>query len=341
MSTPLRVGLVGYGLAGRVFHAPFIDAHPGLTLAAVVTGSPVRARAVSAAHPTARVVDQVAALAGVELDLLVLGGPPQTHRAQALWALGRDIAVVVDKPFMPSVADAVEVLETARRREGRLTVFHNRRWDGDFLGLREICSAGTLGTIFELESSFEHWDPAPAPDWKLSLPVNRGGGVTMDLGSHLVDQAILLLGPVRDVAADLCGIRPGAGNDDVAFIRLTHLNGARSSLRMSRLGGQPPSRFRLSGTAGSIVIEGVDPQEEMIAAGTPVDGLASAQSELPRSARLRTDAGASDLPLPRGDYAGFYAGVVEWLRGRAAAPVDPWDALEVLRVLELATASLR
>jgi scyllo-inositol 2-dehydrogenase (NADP+) len=341
MSAPLRVGLVGYGLAGRIFHAPFIDAHPDLALSAVVTASSARAQAAAGAHPATAVVDGVEALDPFDLDLLILAGPPQTHRAQALWALERDIAVVVDKPFMPSVADAVDVIEFAERRGGRLTIFHNRRWDGDFCGLQEIAASGAIGSLFDFESSFEHWDPHPAHDWKLTLPAGRGGGITMDLGSHLVDQALLLLGPVVDVTADVRAIRPEAGNDDVAFLRLIHLRGGRSTLRMSRLGSQQPPRFRLSGTAGSVVIDGMDPQEELLVAGTAVADLAATQTLRPRWARLRTETEDATVPLPAGEYASFYVRTAEWLRGRAAPPVDAWEAVEVLRVLERATASLR
>lgn len=341
MTAPLRVGLVGFGLAGRVFHAPFIAAHPDLRLAAVVTTSRARAQSAKAAHPDATIVDGVDALGRLELDALVLGGPPSTHRAQALWAVERDIAVIVDKPFMPCVSDALDVLALADARGGRVTVFHNRRWDGDFRAVQALVADPALGDVFEIESSFEHWDPRPSPDWKLTLPVTRGGGVTMDLGSHLVDQAILLSGPVVVVDADIRGIRPGAGNDDVATLRLTHLSGRRSTLRMSRLGNQPGVRFRVSGTAGSATIHGLDPQESLLESGAAVGELADAQARTPRHALVRSESGDREDVVPAGDYAGFYAAAAEWLRGRADAPVDPYEALEVLRVLERATSALR
>jgi predicted dehydrogenase len=341
MSTPLRVGLVGFGLAGRVFHAPFIAAHPGLHLAAIVTASAPRAQAAKAAHPDANVVAALDALGALDLDLLVLGGPPSTHRAQAVWALEHDLAVIVDKPFMPTVGDALDVLALAEARGGRITVFHNRRWDGDFLAVRQLVTDAALGDVFEIESSFEHWDPSPARDWKLSLPVTRGGGVTMDLGSHLVDQAIQLSGPVTDVEADLRGLRPSAGNDDVATLRLTHLSGRRSTLRMSRLSSQPGARFRVSGTAGSATIHGLDPQEALLEAGVSVAELADAQARSPRTAVIRSVSTVREEILPAGDYAGFYSAAVAWLRGDADAPVDPYSALEVLRVLERATAGMR
>jgi predicted dehydrogenase len=341
MNSPLRAGLVGYGLAGRIFHAPFLDAHPGIELGQVVTGSLDRAREVAAAYPHARVVDAVSSLDAAQLDVLVLGGPPHTHHAHARWALERDIAVVVDKPFMASVAQASDVLELAEARGGRLTVFHNRRWDGDFVGLRNLIGDPGLGEVFELETAFEHWDPRPGADWKRSLPVSRGGGVTMDLGSHLVDQAILLLGPVVDVDSDLRGIRPGAGNDDVAHLRLRHLSGAMSTVRLSRLSDQPTARFRVSATNGSIVVHGLDPQETLLESGVAVGDLIHAQRERPRTASLSLDGRRTDVALPPGDYSAFTASMFAWLREGGPVPVDPYGALEVLRVLERATAPVR
>lgn len=341
MTAPLRAGLVGYGLAGRIFHAPFLDAHPDVELTQVVTTSAERARHVAAAYPRARVVDALTSLDPSQLDVVVLGGPPHTHHAHARWALERDIAVVVDKPFMPSVAQACDVLELAESRRGRLTVFHNRRWDGDFIGLRSMIDDPRLGDVVEIETAFEHWDPRPGSDWKLRLPVSRGGGVTMDLGSHLVDQAILLSGPVVDVASDLRGVRPGAGNDDVAHLRLHHLSGRATTLRMSRLSDQPTARFRVSATNGSVVMHGLDPQERLLESGVAVGDLIRAQREHPRTASLSLDGDPTDVALPPGDYAAFTASMVSWLRGDGPVPVDPHEALEVLRILERATAAFR
>jgi scyllo-inositol 2-dehydrogenase (NADP+) len=341
MHSPLRAGLVGFGLAGRVFHAPFLDAHPDIALDQVVTSSAARAREVGYAYPQARVVDSVRSLDAHRLDVLVLGGPPHTHHAHARWALERGIAVVVDKPFMASVAQASDVLELAEARGGRVTVFHNRRWDGDFVGLRTLVDDPALGEVFELETSFEHWDPRPGPGWKRDLPVSRGGGVTMDLGSHLIDQAILLLGPVVDVVSDLRGIRPGAGNDDVARLRLRHLSGAMTTVRMSRLADQPAPRFRVSATNGSIVVHGLDPQEPLLESGVAVNDLRRVQQGETRTASVSIDGQRSEVELPPGEYSAFTDLLVAWLREDAPAPVDPYEALEVVRVLERATAALR
>jgi scyllo-inositol 2-dehydrogenase (NADP+) len=339
MSDMIEVGVVGYGLAGRVFHAPFIEAHPLLRVAGIVTANPERAARAAREHPGAAVVAAIDDLPPI--GLLVIASPPHLHESQAMWSIARRVPFVIDKPFMPDSASAERVMTAAEHAGVPLTVYQNRRWDGDFATVGEVVASGALGDVFEFDSAFEHWDPHPASDWKAALPVTQGGGVTMDLGSHLVDQAIQLFGAVASVEADLRTLRAGAANDDVASVALVHESGVRSRLRMSRLGAVPLPRFRVAGDRGGLRIEGLDPQEGLLADGVPASELGRVQRDDPRTARLVTASGTTQIALHAGRYGELYESIAEWASGRAPAPVDPRSALDTLKILERATAAAR
>ena len=322
---PLRVALAGYGLAGAVFHAPLIDAVEGLELAAVLTRSPDRAAVVAAAHPAARIVEDVdAVLDGA--DVLVVATPNRTHADIAVAGLARGLAVVVDKPLAPSTDDARRLLDAG----GRLTVFQNRRWDGDFLTLRRLVGDGSLGDVTRMESRIERFRPVVAAEaWRESADPGDGGGVLLDLGSHLVDQAIVLFGPPMAVYGEVDVRRSGAHVVDDAFIALEHPGGVRSHLSMSLVAPLPSPRFRISGTRAGFSSDAVDPQEAQLRDGMrPGDaGFGEAPPGL---------LGDTALALERGRYVDFYAAVGSWARGTAPPPVDPADAVAVLEVLEQA-----
>lgn len=203
----IQVGLVGYGPSGRFFHAPLITATPGLRLAAVVTRDEERAAEVSAVYG-ARAVPDVEELFGA-CDLLVVASPNRTHVPLATEALAKRVPVVVDKPLARTVEEATALVRLARERGVMFTVFQNRRWDGDFLTLRALLEAGDLGTVSRFESRFERWRPTPKGGWRESGGLEDIGGLLYDLGSHLIDQAIQLLGPVRTVYAETDARRPG------------------------------------------------------------------------------------------------------------------------------------
>jgi scyllo-inositol 2-dehydrogenase (NADP+) len=340
---PLRVGLVGYGLAGAAFHAPLIATTPGLRLDAVVTSSPERREQLHREHPDARPLDSATQLLAdpAALDLIVIASPNRTHVPLARAALRAGLPVVVDKPLAATAAEAAELVDLAEQLGLMLTVFQNRRWDNDFLTLRRLVDAGALGRVLRYESRFERWRPQIAGGWRELPDPAEVGGTLYDLGSHLVDQALTLLGPVTDVYAEIDLRRAGAEVDDDSFIALTHTSGARSHLWMSAVTALIGPRLRVLGDRAGYVKYGLDPQEADLRAGRrPGDGSGPWGVE-PASVQgvLGTEDGSSPCPTEPGDYPAFYLGVAAALRDGAPAPVDPRDAIATLAVLEAARLS--
>lgn len=337
----LRVGLLGYGLAGRVFHAPLIAATPGLTLTAVVTSDPARQERVRGDHPAARVVanlDALLARSG-ELDVVVVATPNRTHAPLARAVLDAGLPVVVDKPFATSSDEGRAVAEEAARRKLFLTVFQNRRWDGDFLTVRRLVGEGALGTVRRFESRFERWSPALKGGWREQGDPTEAGGLLFDLGAHLVDQALQLFGPARTVYAELDQRRPGAATDDDSFVAVTHASGVRSHLWMSKVAAQSGPRFRVVGDRAAFAKYGLDGQETALAAGG-VPG-APGWGEEPEIAwgRLGLEDDARPVRTEPGCYLAFYQQVVAALLGGGPPPVAPLEAVAVLEVLESARRS--
>ena len=330
----MRVGLVGFGLAGAVFHAPLIDAVDGLELTGIVTGDPERSATARGRYPHAAVVGELGALWG-EIDLVVVAAPNRAHVPLALAGIEHGVAVVVDKPLAVCAEDAERLLGAG----GALTVFQNRRWDGDYLTVRKLLESGTLGQVVRLESRFERFRPEVVSDrWREAPEPDAGGGLLLDLGAHLVDQARELLGEPERVYAELATRRPGARVEDDVFLALEHEGGARSHLWMSSLAPLHGPRFRVSGTRAGFVTAGLDPQEPQLAAGRrpgdPDYGVGG-------DGVLVDDAGQHATRLERGRYQEFYVRVREWVAGDGPVPVDPADALAGLRVLDAARRSAR
>ncbi|MFE6098439.1 Gfo/Idh/MocA family oxidoreductase [Streptomyces laurentii] len=350
-SSPLRVGLVGYGLAGSVFHAPLIAASPDLVLDTVSTGNPERAAQARAAHPGVRVAgsaDEVLARAG-ELDLIVVASPNKTHVPVAAAALEAGLPVVVDKPLAATAAEARALAALAEDRGLLLSVFQNRRWDNDFLTLRALIAEGALGEVQRFESRFERWRPQPKGGWRESGDPAEIGGLLYDLGSHVVDQALVLFGPVVRVYAESDVRRPGAEADDDTFLALTHANGVRSHLWVSATTAQLGPRFRVLGQEAGFVKYGLDPQEAALREGhRPGAGGDRAWGVEPEGLWGRIGSGESPLTgggtpvrtLP-GDYPAFYAAVTAALRGTGPNPVPAGQAAAALDVLEAARRSAR
>jgi predicted dehydrogenase len=338
---PFRVGLVGYGLAGESFHAPFIAVTPELRLSFIVTANPDRQRAAARAHPGATVVESTARLweRARDLDLIVIASPNRTHAPLALEALAHQIHVVVDKPFATSVREARALVDEANRRERVLTVFQNRRWDGDFLTLRRLLAEQTLGAPHRFESRFERWRPTPRDNWRERGTPEDAGGLLFDLGSHLIDQALVLFGAARHVYAELDRRRPGVQVDDDSFLALTHANGVRSHLFMSAVTAQVGPRFRLLGSRAAYVKWGLDPQEAKLRDGQSPDR--DGFGDDPQSQWGTLGAGDEIAPIPteRGVYRRFYESLVDALRGVAPPPVNPSDAIATLAVIEAAQRS--
>ena len=335
-SEPLRVGLVGYGLAGSAFHAPLVVTTPGLRLAAIVTRDAGRRAQAEREHPGVALVDDADALLGRrDIDLVVVATPNRSHVPLALAALEAGTAVVVDKPLATSAADARRLHEAARRRGVFLTVYQNRRWDGDFLTLRRLLGEGAIGAPLRFESRFERWRPSPKGGWRESADPAEGGGLLFDLGSHLVDQALVLFGRATHVGAEMDRRRAGAVVEDDVFVAMLHASGVRTHLHISAVAAQPGPRFRLLGTAGAYVKHGLDVQEEALRAGErPGPGWGEEPPE--RWGLLGVEPEARPVPTEPGDYRGFYAGVVASLRDGAPPPVDPAEAIAALDVIEAA-----
>ena len=340
-TSPIRTGIIGFGLSGSVFHAPFIAANPAFSLDLVATSNPERAAEVASLHPGAEVVASPEALlerAG-DLDLVVLATPPHTHLAQGLTALEAGAHLVIDKPFVATVAEGRQLIAAAEDAGRMLAVFQNRRWDGDFLTLRALVEAGRLGDIHRFESTFERFSGESRQHWRDRVTPQQAGGIAYDLGSHLVDQALQLFGAATLEHAELLHVRDGAVADDDAFIALRHESGVRSHLTMSRVAGQAGPRFRVLGSEASYSVHGLDVQERSLR----FDGMLPtdpAYGVTPESewGLLGTGDDLAPVPTERGEYPAFYAGVAAAIRDGAPAPVDPRDALEVVRIIERAHA---
>ncbi|MDN5381028.1 MULTISPECIES: Gfo/Idh/MocA family oxidoreductase [Streptomyces] len=347
-ATSLRVGLVGYGLAGAVFHAPLIATTEGLTLDTVVTSNPQRQEQAREQFPDARIVataDELFARAD-ELDLIVVASPNKTHVPLATTALKAGLPVVVDKPLSGTAAEARDLAALAEERGLLLSVFQNRRWDNDFLTLRKLIAEGELGEVWRFESRFERWRPKPKGGWRESGDPAELGGLLYDLGSHVVDQALVLFGPVTQVYAETVVRREGAETDDDTFIALTHANGVRSHLYVSATAAQLGPRFRVLGSRAGYVKYGLDPQEDALRAGKlpGPEGWGTEDEALwgrIGSGESPVTGGGRPVPTLPGDYPAYYAAVVAALRENAPNPVTALEAAAALEVLEAARRSAR
>ena len=332
----LRVGLVGFGLGGSIFHAPLIAALPEFELAAIVTSNPERQSQARTTYPGAQI------LAGADdlwkrasgIDVAVIASPNRAHVPQALAALEHGLAVVVDKPLAATAQDARMLIAQAARRQRPLTVFHNRRWDGDFLTVRKLIAEGALGDVWRFESRFERWRPVPRPGWREHGDPDDAGGLLVDLGSHLIDQALVLFGPVRRVRGELKRRRPDVLVDDDAFVALDHENGVVSHLWMSSVAAQVGPRFRVLGSRAAFVKYGMDVQEEVLrSGGRPAD---EHWGEDPEESwgTLGADSDVDRVPTERGAYQEFYVQLAAALQSHAPLPVDAADAVRTLSIID-------
>jgi scyllo-inositol 2-dehydrogenase (NADP+) len=299
-------------MAGTVFHAPLIRALPAFELV-LIAGS----------------ADSAAAIASPGIDLVVVATPNSSHYPLAAAALEAGKHVVVDKPFALSLGEADDLMAMAKALGRVLTVFHNRRWDGDFLALRRLVASGRLGAIAHFEAHWDRFRPIPKAGWREeSAP---GSGLLWDLGPHLIDQALVLFGSPDSVALDLAVQRSGAVADDY-FELVLRYGAMRAILSASTLIGEPRPRFAAYGQDAAYISRGFDPQEERLKAGIPPNSPAFA-AEHPQ---LRGTFGNIPIPVPAGRYLGFYEDVAEAIATGAPPPVDPADAREGLRILALA-----
>lgn len=334
----LRAVLLGYGLAGRTFHAPLISAEPGLDVAAVVTSDPTRQQQVRADLPGVTVLDHADDAWAGDFDLAVIATANSAHVPQATAALEAGFHVVVDKPLAGSAAQAQALIDLAAARGRQLHVFQNRRWDSEILTARRVIDDGLIGTPHRLESRFERWRPQPKGGWREDGPAEDLPGLLYDLGAHLVDQALHLLGPVHRVYASVRRVRPGVTADDDTQVMLDHVSGAVSLLSVSAASAFTGPRLRLLGTGGGVWIDSLDTQEDALRAGR-VPGSDNWGVEADDALLVTGGNPPASLARARGDWPAYYRAVARSLTGEGPPPVDPRDVVEDLRVIEAARES--
>jgi len=339
---PFRVGLIGFGLAGAAFHAPLVAAVPGMRLASIVTSNAARARQAGERFPEARVLPDVDALldAAGDHDLVVVASPNRFHVRHGVAALEAGMHVVVDKPVAANAADARRLAAAAAERGLVAAAFHNRRWDGDVLTVRRLLEDGALGDLLRLESRFERWRPeVDAGRWRERAGAEDAGGVLFDLGSHLIDQVLWLLGSPARVYAEITARRPGAEVDDDVFVALEYEGGVRAHLWMSQVAAQHGPRFRLLGLRGAYVKYGLDVQEAAMRAGERPDAPGFGSEPPEAWGFLGSEDAGERVETQPGRYVAFYEGMVAAIREGAPPPVPLEDATAGLEVIEAAKAS--
>ncbi|HEY6128134.1 MAG TPA: oxidoreductase [Candidatus Acidoferrum sp.] len=338
----IDVGVVGFGLAGRAFHAPIIHAVEGLRLAAIVERGGNSARAI---YPQARIVRSLEELLTIEtISLVAIATPNETHFAFAKRCLEAGRHVVVDKPFTTTLAEAGELVELSRKRDRMLTVYQDRRFDGDFRTVQELVARKTLGRIVRFETAFDRcrpqlrtgsWKEKPAP----------GSGVFFDLGPHLVDQVLQLFGAPEYIQADIRIEREGSLTDDAFDLTFYYPDGMRAILAQSMLAPDPRPHYRIQGSRGVYVKYALDPQEALLRAGHPASGedwgvepkKDWGTMTLWNGGELKRE----KVPTLRGDYRDFYAQVRDAILRKTEPPVTARQALQVIYGLELCVESSR
>jgi len=331
----MRVGIAGYGLAGRVFHAPLLKGC-GYEVASILTSNPERIAQAKSDFPQAQIFSDLDAFLASGFDLVVIASSNVAHLPQTLAALERGIPTVVDKPMGRSVAEVKEMIALSEKKQTLLTTFFNRRWDSDSLTIKKLLATGELGTPFRFDGRFERFRPERNfASWRENLSPEEGGGLLLDLQSHLISTALDYFGPAQVVSASVRSIRGGA-DDDVTVV-LRHDSGVDSYLAASAVSGAPGPRVRLLGTKGALVINELDPQEDALRAGEiPFGGVWSK----PMTNTAAIHKGGEILPVESisGNYAAFYTLVKVAIETGSASPISLGDALRVAEIIEEARA---
>ncbi|KRE98148.1 dehydrogenase [Nocardioides sp. Soil777] len=331
----MRLGLVGYGVGGRFFHAPFVEAAEGVELAGIVTRSPHRRDLAAQDWPGVPAYDSLTDLLASGVDAVTITTPPETRRALVLEAVAAGVHVVADKPFAPSAEAARELVRAAVDAGVVLDVFHNRRWDADLRTLAAVLASGRLGELWRVHSRFDLDQPhllEPGPD----------GGLLRDLGSHLVDQLLWLLGPVESVTAHLDWVDLPEGRTDAGFvIDLLHSSGVRSFVESSKLNRLHQRELRAYGSAGSYRVHSTDVQAGAVLGGArPAGDLEGWGRDAPAHwGTLAIKAGEERVPSEQGRYHDFYTQFAAAVRGDAPEPVPAAEGVRTLAVLDAARAS--
>lgn len=337
MEHKIRTALLGYGLAGSVFHAPALSVLADFDLRIIVTSDPVRQAHARAAHPQVTVLsrdewDEVNH--HTEVDLVVVGTPPASHAPLARRALEAGCAVVVDKPFALSSAEGEALVRLAREKDLLLTCYQNRRWDGEFLTVQKLLAEGALGTVHRFESRFERWQPHISKSWKAQATAQEGGGVLFDLGTHAIDQALSLFGPVDHVYGELAAHRPEEQADDDVFLALHHSNGVISHLWLNLCAAQKGPRLRVLGSRAGYLKHSADVQEAHLQAGMLPGDAAYGVDPQKAWGTLGLEGDLVPLPTERGNFPRFYELLAAAMLDGGPVPVDPLDAVAGLRIIE-------
>ncbi len=336
----IEVGLVGFGLAGRAFHAPVISRVPGLHLAAIVQRTGDEA---AKTYPSARIVRSFDELLAIpEIRLIVIASPNHTHYDFAKRALQAGKDALVDKPFATSIAEAAELVQLAKTTGRLLTVYQNRRFDGDFAAIRKIVAEGTLGRIVNFETHYDRYRPhLKVGVWREQT--GAGNGIWFDIGPHLLDHAMVLFGEPEAITADIRIVRDHAVADDCFDVVLHYPNKLRALLSSSILAAATRPRFVLQGTQGAYVKQSFDPQEIGLRFNRiPAEGPWGAEPEENWGVLTTPDGDGFKARRIAGeavDYRNYYANVRDALLGQAQLEVSPQAALNVMQVLELARQS--
>lgn len=333
----MKVGLVGYGTGGQHFHAPFITAAEGLELAGIVARAPATKAKAQADFPDVPIYASLTELLAAGVDMVTITTPPQTRRELVLEAIAAGVAVVADKPFAPDAKTGRELAAAAQAKGVVLGVYHNRRFDSDMQTLHQLIEQQRLGKLWRLHNRMDLDEPQ-------TLEGGATGGLLRDMGSHLVDQAMWLMGPVTSVLAHLDIVERPEGPTDASFVlTLTHQSGAHSYISSSKINHLSCRELRLYGEAGSYVAQGSDVQARDIFAGKrPANDPAGWGFEPPEHwGTLHTAAGYERIPAAQGAYHDYYQTFAAAVRHGSKPPVTTEQAIRVLEVLDAAFISAR
>jgi predicted dehydrogenase len=329
----MRVGIAGYGLAGRSFHGALLKSC-GFDIAAILTTNATRARQAKEDFPAVKIVESFDALLGCDLDLVVIATTNDVHATLALSCIKAGIPAVVDKPFARNLRETEDVLQASRESSVPVTVFFNRLWDSDTLTLKRVIGQGLIGKPFRFDSRYERFRPTISPtSWRESTSPENGGGLLLDLQTHLISIALNLFGKSEITYASVRDIR-GNSEDDVA-LSLRHESGVDSYLAASAIAGAPGPRVRLLGSEGALIIHDLDPQEALLRSGQlPENGIWN----LPTSSRAFLHKGDSveEIEGVPGNYGTFYLQVKGALSGENEWPVSHQDILAVAQIVDKA-----
>jgi predicted dehydrogenase len=329
----LKVGIAGYGLAGRSFHAPIL-AGTNFEVTAVLTTNDVRKRHAKEDFPTVKIVSTIEELCAQDLDLIVIASGNQVHLSQALTAINAGIPTVVDKPMGINVAQTREILDAADSAGVAVTTYFNRKWDSDILTLKRVIRDGQIGRVIRMDSRFERFRPQLNPQsWRENNSPEDGGGLLLDLMPHLISTAIECFGPANLKSSSIRSVRGGA--DDDCVLVLAHETGVESILSASAVVGAPGPRLRVIGSEGAFVVNELDPQEALLRAGkAPKDG--KWKEDTSSQAFIHKGDSVEEFKTDPGNYASFYSLVHEAIVNKTAMPISPVEILAVAQIIDKA-----